>query len=246
MIFKKIVFFLIILLIPSSSYAMHISEGILPFSWALLWYIAVIPVILYGLWRLKKISELDITVKPFAGLIAAIVFIISALPVPVPTAGTCSHPCGTGISGILLGPGISAIITTVALFMQALFMGHGGLSTLGANVFSMGLLGSVAGYASFKAARKTGLGFFASGFLAGILADWATYAGTALVLALGIRGSEPFTPLFIKIVLAFMPTQIPLGILEGFMTGGMVALLSRKRPDILLKLRVLKKIDAAI
>jgi cobalt/nickel transport system permease protein len=159
----------------------------------------------------------------------------------VPVAGTCSHPCGTGISGILLGPGISALVALVALFMQALFLAHGGLSTLGANVLSMGVMGSLAGYAAFKLMRRLNLGLAPSGFMAGLLADWATYAGTSFILASGIRGNEAFLPLFLKILIAFRPTQLPLGILEGFMTAGMVVLLSRKRPDILIRLKILEK-----
>jgi len=231
--------------LPSNAHAMHISEGLLPLKWALLWYIAVLPFIAYGLFRLKKVSARDIAFKPFAGLIAAMVFVISALPVPVPIAGTCSHPCGTGISGILLGPGISAVAAMAALILQALFLAHGGLSTLGANVLSMGVLGSVAGYVAFTFLRKLRLGLMPSAFIAGLLADWATYAGTAFILSAGIRGEEPFMPLFIKIAIAFIPTQLPLGILEGFMTAGMVVLLSRKRPDILVKLNVVKKGEAA-
>jgi cobalt/nickel transport system permease protein len=75
--------------------------------------------------------------------------------------------------------------------------------------------------------------------VAGLLADWATYGTTAVALASGIRGDDPFLPLFGKIVVAFIPTQLPLGILEGAMTAGMVTLLYRKRPDLLVKMRVI-------
>ena len=61
----------------------------------------------------------------------------------------------------------------------------------------------------------------------------ATYAGTAMVMAAGIRGASPFWPLAGKIALAFVPTQLPLGIIEGVITAGMVSLLMRKRPDLL-------------
>lgn len=84
-----------------------------------------------------------------------------------------------------------------------------------------------------------------AGFAAGLLADWATYLATSGELAAGIRGSEPFIPLFLKIAVAFIPTQLPLGILEGAMTAGMVVLLSRKRPDLLVKMRVLRAEEVA-
>ena len=85
-----------------------------------------------------------------------------------------------------------------------------------------------------------------AGFVAGVFADWATYITTSAELASGIRGDAPFLPLFWKIIIAFMPTQLPLGILEGAMTAGMVVLLYKKRPDLLIKMRVLKPGEVAI
>lgn len=120
------------------AFAMHISEGILPLGWAGVWFAAAAPFVGWGLYRLKAASVGDLSFKPLVGLMAAVVFIISCIPVPVPTAGTCAHPVGTAISAILLGPPISVLVATVALLIQALFLAHGGLSTLGANVVSMG------------------------------------------------------------------------------------------------------------
>jgi len=84
-----------------------------------------------------------------------------------------------------------------------------------------------------------------AGFMAGLFADWATYVSTSVELASGIRGDSPFLPLFYKILIAFIPTQLPLGILEGAMTAGMVVLLHKKRPDLLVRMRVLKPEEVA-
>ena len=172
---------------------------------------------------------------------AAVVFVISAMPIPVPLAGTCSHPCGTGISGILVGPGISIVVSSVALIIQALFMAHGGISTLGADIFSMGVMGSLAGYYTFHFLRSLKLNLAVAGFMAGLLADWVTYLTTSVELASGIKGDAAFLPLFGKIVIAFIPTQLPLGILEGTMTAGMVMLLYRRRPELLVRMGVIKQ-----
>jgi cobalt/nickel transport system permease protein len=223
-----------------NAFAMHISEGILPFNWALFWSVVAAPFVAWGLYKLKKQSSIDLSFKPFVGLMAAVVFIISCMPVPVPTAGTCSHPCGTGISGIILGPAISVLVAAAALLIQALFLAHGGLSTLGANIVSMGVMGSIAGYLTFRGLRALRVNMAISGFMAGLFADWATYTMTSVALAAGIMGESQFFPLFTKILIAFMPTQLPLGILEGVMTAGMVTLLYKKRPDILVKMRVLR------
>jgi cobalt/nickel transport system permease protein len=229
------------LLCATPAFAMHISEGILPFSWAVAWYVAVIPFVALGVKRLNTLAREDLSLKPLVGLLAAVVFIISCMPIPVPTAGTCSHPCGTGVAAILVGPLVSVLIAAVALLIQALFLAHGGLSTLGANTFSMGVVGSFLGWGAFWGLRRVGAGLGVSGFIAGILADWGTYAATSFILASGIRGEAPLLPLFMKVMVAFIPTQLPLGILEGVITAGMVTLLYKKRPDLLVKMRVISE-----
>lgn len=236
----------IFIAMATPAFAMHISEGILPFNWALTWFAVAAPFVAMGLYRLKKLSAVDISFKPLVGLMAAVVFIISCMPVPVPLAGTCSHPCGTGMAAILLGPFISIIVAAVALLIQALFLAHGGLSTLGANVVSMGVAGSFAGYCTFKTLRAARINIYAAAFTAGLFADWATYLITSVELASGIKGSAAFLPLVWKIMVAFVPTQLPLGILEGAMTAGMIALLYKKRSDLLVKMKVIKAGEAAL
>jgi cobalt/nickel transport system permease protein len=216
--------------------AMHISEGILPLNWAVLWFVLAVPFVALGLKRLKQRSADDLSFKPLVGFMAAVVFIISCLPIPVPTAGTSSHPCGTAISAILLGPAVSVLVATVALLIQSLFLGHGGLSTLGAGIISMGVVGSFSGFIVFRLLRSAGAGLSVAGFAAGVAADWLTYFSTSFVLANALRGSEPLIPLLLKIAVAFVPTQLPLGILEGAITAGIVVLLYRKRPDLLLRM----------
>lgn len=230
----------LLLLTGSKAHAMHISEGILPFNWAVLWFAVAMPFVVYGIMRLKKISKTDLSIKPLVGLMAAVVFVISCMPIPVPTAGTCSHPGGTAIPAILLGPTISILVAAVALLIQALFLAHGGLSTWGADIVSMGVMGAFTGFAVFKLLRKFNVNLAISAFFAGVLSDWAIYLTTSVELASGIRGDAAFMPLFTKIAIAFIPTQLPLGILEGFMTAGMVTLLYKRRVDLLVKLGVIK------
>jgi cobalt/nickel transport system permease protein len=76
-------------------------------------------------------------------------------------------------------------------------------------------------------------------FAAGLLSDWATYAVTALELASALHGARPFGELFLAVALAFVPTQLPLGIFEGLITAGALAFLYRRRRDILERLRVI-------
>jgi len=235
-----------VLFSASPAHAMHISEGILPAGWAALWSVAALPFLAWGVWKVKLEARENIELKPLLGVTAAAVFIISCMPVPVPTAGTCSHPCGTAISAILLGPAMSILTAAAALLIQAMFMAHGGLTTWGANIMSMGVAGSLAGYTVFKLLRRSGAGLGASAFAAGVIADWGTYAATAFELASSISGTDPVLPLFAKIAAAFVPTQLPLGILEGFMTAGMVKMLANRRPDILVRFGMIAPKEVAI
>ncbi len=242
--YSIVLVFIVLLVLPGSVFAMHISEGILPLNWAVLWFVLALPFVAAGIKRMKDLSKNDLSFKPLIGLMAAVVFVISLMPIPVPTAGTCSHPGGTAIPAILVGPFISVLITAVALLIQALFFAHGGLSTWGADIVSMGVVGAFTGYGIFKFLRRCNAGLGVSAFCAGLLSDWAIYLTTSVELASGIRGSEPFLPLLGKIVIAFVPTQLPLGIVEGAMTAGMVTLLYRRRADLLVKLGVIKQEQA--
>src|SRR3989304_4560452 len=158
-----------LIFLATPAHAMHLSEGILPMKWAALWYLVALPFVAYGVYKVKSISKEDITIKPMLGMMGAAVFIISCMPVPVPTAGTCSHPCGTGMAAILIGPALTVVVASVALLLQALFLAHGGLTTLGADIVSMGVAGGLAGYAIFWLARKMGASLIVAAFLAGLL-----------------------------------------------------------------------------
>lgn len=213
--------------------AMHISEGILPAPWAALWFVLSIPFLAWGLRDLRVRNEKTPHTKPLVGLVGAAVFIISCMPIPIPTAGTCSHPCGTGLAAILIGPWLTVVVTSVALVLQALFLAHGGLSTLGADIFSMGVAGAFVGYGVFVLAQKVGLGWVVASFLAGILSDWATYTVTSFELASALHGDGSLIHLFVTILIAFIPTQLPLGILEGFLCAGAYKFVQARRPELL-------------
>ncbi len=103
---KNAVFMLVatvLLFAATPAHAMHIAEGILPLQWAILSFMLSVPFIFWGLRDLRIRSEREPHLKAFVGLVGAAVFVISCMPIPVPTAGTCSHPCGTGMAAILIG-----------------------------------------------------------------------------------------------------------------------------------------------
>ncbi len=217
--------------LPENAFAMHISEGILPIQWAGLWFVVAIPFIAWGLRDIKKRAKTDTRYKALVGMVGAAIFIISCMPIPV--AGSCSHPCGTGLGAILIGPGATIVVASVALLLQGLFLAHGGLSTLGADIVSMGVAGALAGYWVFRLFRKMGFGFVIAAFAAGMISDWATYSVTSLELATGLGDSGNVWQMFAGLLVAFMPTQIPLGIFEGFLAAGAYKFIQSRRPEML-------------
>lgn len=215
---------------------MHLADGILPGRWALLWSAVSAPFVAASLTMLRQRDARDAAHRPLVAMVAAAVFLISCMPVPVPTAGTCSHPCGTALAAILIGPWMTIAVTVVALLLQALFLAHGGLTTLGADVLSMGVAGAFIGWAVFHAARRAGASLPLAAFFAGVLGDWATYATTSVELATALHGARPVGALFVTVLWAFVPTQLPLGLFEGALSAGAVAFLLRRRRDLLVRL----------
>ena len=219
--------------LPSTAQAMHISEGILPPQWAALWFAIAVPFVAFGLRDLRARSAREPFFKPMVGLIGAAVFVISCMPIPVPGVGTCSHPCGTGMAAILIGPTLTVVVSSVALLLQALFLAHGGLTTLGGNLLAMGVVGGFTGWAVFRLSCRVGLPTWVAAFLCGMFSDWATYATTAFELASALHGSRSFLHLFAAIGGAFLPTQLPLGIFEGIVTAGIYRFIAARRPALL-------------
>lgn len=222
-----------IMLLPSGAYAMHISEGILPPGWAALWYLIAAPFLWWGIRDVRKKSASDPKFKILVAMVGAAVFIISCMPIPVPTAGTCSHPCGTGLGAIIIGPGPTIVVASIALLLQALFLAHGGLTTLGADIVSMGIGGALSGYFIFVLLRRFKLNYFACAFAAGLVSDWVTYGITSTALAAALHGDGEFLKMFLAIIIAFVPTQLPLGILEGFLSAGAYRFVKARRPELL-------------
>lgn len=212
---------------------MHISEGILTAQWSATWYAFSLPILALCVFNLTARLRRDRSKAPLYGLIGALIFILSLLPIPVPISGTCSHPCGTPLGAIVAGAPVSILMGAIALLFQALFFAHGGISTWGANVFSMAIVGSMVGYGVYKAARRGGLDSFPSAFLAGFLGDMSVYLVTALQLSLSLQMEIGVWKGWGTIFVTFLPTQLPLAVLEGLVTGGITAYILRREPSLL-------------
>lgn len=225
---------------------MHIAEGMLPAPYAIAYGVAATAFVAAGVKSLAKKSQEIPMMKQLTGVMTAGIFLVSLLPIPVPITGTCSHPGGTPLGAILLGPAVTALMSVIALLFQALFFAHGGLTTLGANTLTMGVFGGWIGWALFWGARRLKVNLFWSAFIAGCLGDIAIYVGTSAQLALAIHGTHPLGEVFWTIFALFIPTQWPLAILEGLFTGFVLKYIADRRPDILLLLHVLSKDEVRI
>ncbi|MGN0962373.1 MAG: energy-coupling factor ABC transporter permease, partial [Clostridia bacterium] len=148
----------------------------------------------------------------------AFVFVISSLKIPSVT-GSCSHMTGTGLGAILFGPSAVSILGIIVLIFQAILLAHGGLTTLGANTFSMAIAGPIVAFAIYKLCGKCKVNRKVSVFLAASIGDLFTYCVTAFQLAMAYPSeSGGILASFVKFLGVFAPTQIPLAIIEGILT----------------------------
>jgi cobalt/nickel transport system permease protein len=232
-------------LLPRPAAAMHLADGILPAGWTVAWWSAAALLAAAALGRLRSRAGTDRIATPLTGTMAALVFVLSSLPIPVGVAGSTGHACGTGLAAIVIGPWLTFLASFVSLLLQAVVEGHGGLTALGANAVSMGLAGAVAGWGAFRVLRRAGVGLGTAAFAAGMAADVATYGATTLQLALALHGEHAVTTAAAGIGMAFLPVQLPIALLEGALTAGALRLLARRRPELLVRLGVLPSPEGA-
>ena len=125
---------------------------------------------------------------------------------------------GTGLGAILFGPSAVSILGLIVLVFQAILLAHGGLTTIGANTFSMAIAGPFLTYAIYKLCQKCKLNKRISVFLAAALGDLFTYCITAVQMAIAHHTDTTITGAMGKFLMVFAPTQIPLAIIEGILT----------------------------
>jgi cobalt/nickel transport system permease protein len=193
-------------------------EGYLPAAHCVAWFVASAPFVVAGAVRLRRIVVERPQAKMTLAAAGAFTFVLSALKMPSVT-GSCSHPTGTGLGAVVFGPAVMALLGTIVLLFQALLLAHGGLTTLGANVFSMAIVGPWVSWAVWRLARRLGASIAVAVFFAAVLGDWATYATTSVQLALAYPDpASGFPGAVLKFGVIYAVTQIPLAIAEGLLT----------------------------
>lgn len=210
--------FVIIFGIEKTSNAMHIMEGYLPLGYCIAWGVIALPFLFAGIRNLNKVSSENKNAMIILAMAGAYAFVLSALKLPSVT-GSSSHPTGTGLVSIFFGPTIGSVVALVVLLFQAILLAHGGLTTLGANTFSMGVVGPFVTYGLYTLGKKMKINKSVSIFIAAALGNLMTYVVTSIQLALahpsevgGVMAS------FTKFASIFAITQIPLAVVEGILT----------------------------
>jgi len=212
---------------------MHIEDGVLGVKSVIVNYAITAGLIVLGVQEIKRRVKENLYYKPFLAMVGVAVFVISAMHLPVPVTGSCSHPTGTPLAAILVGPFATVVISAIVLFFQAIFLGHGGITTIGANTVSMGIVGTFIGYFVWKLFRMFHSPIWLAAGLAGFIGDLATYLTTALQLAISLHGNVPLVTQWMIFFAGYGPTQLPLAMLEAIFTAIVVQIMVARRPDLL-------------
>lgn len=221
---------------------MHIPDGYLSPSTCGVMYFLALPFWSGALIRLKAV--LSTRVVPLLSLFAAFSFVVMMFNLPLP-GGTTGHAVGMGIATIVLGPAASILAISIALLVQALFFGDGGISTFGANCFNMAIAGSLVAYAVY---RLVGAGASLTArrrvFAAGV-AGYIAINVSALLAAIefGIQpalfrdasGAPLYCPYPLSVSIpAMMIGHLTFaGLAELIVTAGLVSYLQRADPSLL-------------
>ena len=199
--------------------AMHIMEGYLPVAFCFVWFLASAPFWVKGVAVTKRLVQEKRSTLLLLGAAGGFCFVLSALKLPSVT-GSSSHPTGVALGAILFGPWVAVVVGTIVLLFQAMLLAHGGLTTLGANAFSMAIVGSFVAWSVYKLSRRIGAPLWLAVFLGAALSDITTYVTTSIQLAWafpdpvsGFGGSAA------KFLGIFAITQVPLALSEGLLTA---------------------------
>lgn len=203
---------------------MHIPDGFVPLWQCAIYYIILI-VALYiaGKWARNKLDDKQI---PLLGVLAAGIFAIMSMNIPIPF-GTSGHMVGGALVAIVFcAPEAAIIIFTIVLLIQALIFGDGGITTLGLNVLNMGIIGGGVGLLTFKGLRNH-IGEYPSiGFGAWLATVVSAFA---CAVEMAIAGTFPLIA-GIEYMLLF---HVFIGIIEAVLTVIVIWVLEKYRPDLI-------------
>jgi cobalt/nickel transport system permease protein len=196
----------------------------------------------------KKVkNEVSARNIPYLGMAAAFSFIIMMFNLPIP-GGTTGHAVGSAVIAILFGPWAAMIAVSVALIIQALIFGDGGITAIGANCFNMAVFMPFAAYYIFRlfnnsSARKSRVSFaaFIAGYLSLVMAAilTATEFGIQPIIASTADGKALYCPYDLSIAIPAMAIEhlLLFGIVEGIVTAIIVNYFLKNEPGLIYAFR---------
>ncbi len=221
---------------------MHIPDGYLSPQTCAVMYAAAAPFWWVALQRLKR--SLSARMVPLISIFAAFSFLIMMFNLPLP-GGTTGHAAGMTLAAIVLGPWGAIIAVSVALILQALFFGDGGVLAIGANCFNIAVVGSLVGYGLYRLLAGRATLRSRRRVVAGAVAGYVALNAAAFITAVefGIQ-PELFTDASGAPLYSFYPLSIAIpammlghltiaGIAEAVVTGGVLAYIQRVDPSLL-------------
>src|SRR6516162_9831596 len=221
---------------------MHIPDGYLSPSTCGTLYAAALAG-WYGALKSSKRVLLS-RIIPLISVFAAFSFVVMMFNLPLP-GGTTGHALGVTIAAIVLGPSGAVLAISIALAIQALFFGDGGISTLGANCFNMAVLGSLVAYFSYRtiaagsafSSRRRVVAAGIAGYLAVNVAALAAAVefGLQPMLFHDANGTPLYAPYPLHIAIPAMMTGhlAVAGVAEAVIAAGLVAYLQVADPGLL-------------
>lgn len=209
--------------------AMHIPEGYLSPSTCAALGAVMVPV-WYKAGQMVK-RTVDVAQIPFMAMAAVFSFLIMMFNVPIPD-GTTAHAVGAVLIAITLGPWTATIAVSVALFIQALVFGDGGVLAFGANAFNMAFVMPFTGYYIYRAIAKNSSltskrRMFAAGIAGYVAINLAAFVaaiefGIQPLLFVGADGLPLYGPYSLNVAIPAMMTAHLL--VAGFIEGAVTAL----------------------
>lgn len=191
-----------------------------------MWIIAI-AILGYSTMRTnKKLGEKHI---PLMGVLAAFIFAGQMLNMPV-AAGTSGHMLGGVLAAIFLGPFAASIVMASVFIVQAIGFADGGITALGANIFNMGLIGTILGYYVYQGIRRAiggNKGMLIGAGVAGWLA--IVLASAACAIELALSGTSPLN----LALPAMISIHMVIGIIEAAITVVAIGCILKTRPDLL-------------
>lgn len=167
---------------------------------------------------------------PLMGVTAAFVFAAQMVNFPV-LGGTSGHLLGAVLAAVLLGPWAATLVMASVIAVQSLLFQDGGLLAMGANIVNMGLVGTIGGWAIYRAAARVFGGEERGRLPAAAIAAWCAVLLGAAVTSVELAVSGTTT---LAVVLpAMLGTHVLIGVGEALVTVGALALIGSARPDLL-------------